>query len=310
MPKSALITGSSSGLAAAFARHLARRGFDLALNYRHSQEGCERLAADLRTSHGIQAVALPGDVSDSGQAEALVDAAQRACGDISVLVHSAGPFVFERKRITEYTDREWQAMVDGNLSSAFYLMRRIIPQMRRQGFGRIVTVGFQRIDHPTGWAYRSAYAAAKTGLASLTRSIAIEESDNGITANMICPGDLRGAAKESDPPQSARGPALVRPVGGDLAELVDFLVSPQARFVSGNIISATGDVDVISHYDTGAKEVADPRAFEVETTVRVLPWNCTGVVTARRDRRNRRSIYTVSVDGRPANFAIDQLEDV
>ena len=311
MPKGALITGSSSGLAVAFARQLARLGFDLALNYNHSQERCEALAADLRLSHGVSAVALPGDVSDAAEAEQLVAAAHESCGDLSVLIHSAGPFVFTRKRVTDYTDEEWTAMVDGNLSSAFYLLRRVIPHMRGQGFGRIVTVGFQRIDHTTGWAYRSAYAAAKTGLASLTRTVAIEESDTGITANMICPGDVRGADKERDEPgDDADGLSLRRPVGGDLAQLIGFLVSPEARFVNGNIISVTGDVDVISHYDTGANEVSDPRTLAIGTAVRILPLDRVGVVVARRDRRNRRSVYTVSCDGRQAPYTIEQLAEL
>ncbi len=309
MPKGALITGSSSGLAVAFARQLARLGFDLALNYNHSQARCEALAADLRLSHGVDAVALPGDVSDAAQADRLVAAAHERCGDLSVLIHSAGPFVFARKRVTDYTDEEWNTMVDGNLSSAFYLLRRVIPHMRGQGFGRIVTVGFQRVDHPTGWAYRAAYAAAKTGLASLTRSVAIEESDTGITANMICPGDVRGADKESGTVDDLGTFSLRRPAGGDLARLIGFLVSPEARFVNGNIISVTGDVDVISHYDTGAQEVSDPRTLAIGTVVRVLPLNAVGVVVARRDRRNRRSVYTVSFDGRQAQYTIEQLAD-
>lgn len=310
MPKGALITGSSSGLAVAFARQLAHLGFDLALNYNRSQARCEALAANLRLSYGVNAVALPGDVSNAAQVEQLVGAAHAACGDLSVLVHSAGPFVFARKRITDYTDEEWSTMVDGNLSSAFYLLRHVIPHMRAQGFGRIVTVGFQRIDQTTGWAYRSAYAAAKTGLASLTRSIAIEESDAGITANMICPGDVRGADKEGEPPEGPGVSSLRRPVGGDLARLIGFLVSDEASFVNGNIISVTGDADVISHYDTGAQEVSDPRTLAVGTTVRILPSNGVGVVVARRDRRNRRSVYTVSFDGRHAQYTIEQLADL
>src|SRR5690625_7476244 len=88
-------------------------------------------------------------------------------------------------------------MIEGNLSAVFHFIKRVIPIMRKQRFGRIVTYGFQDAHYAPGWVYRSAYSAAKVGLVSLTKSIALEEAENGITANMVSPGDITGEMKEA-----------------------------------------------------------------------------------------------------------------
>lgn len=313
VPKSALITGSASGLAVAFARTLAMQGFDLFLNYRESREPCDRLADALARDCGVYAAPVQADVSRPADVERLMDAVAGRDGTLTVLVHSAGPFVFARKRLADYTDEEWREMQDGNLSSAFYLIRRAIRLMRPQGFGRIVTVGFQHVESSPGWVYRAAYAAAKTGLASLTRSVALEERENGITANMICPGDIRSGDKEAESPDTfgpLGAPGARSPVGGDLARIVSFLVSPDAQFVTGNVLSATGDVDVLGRYHGGREEVFDERYFSVGDRVRVAPSGRVGVVTGRQDSRNRRTLYTVSDGGSQTKWTIDQLLEV
>ncbi len=309
MGKVALITGSASGLAVAFARQLARDGYDLALNYRTGKERCEQLAANLSRARGISAAAFAADMTRAAEVSRLVDDVAARFGRLDVVVHSAGPFIARRKRLTDYTGEEWREMIDGNLSSAFYLFRKAILLMRPQGFGRIITVGFDRVDEAPGWVYRSAYAAAKVGLASLTRSIAHEERENGITANMICPGDIRGRAKESDPPQGEWQSAVRSPVGGDLARVISLLLHPDAQFVTGNILSLTNGEDILGRYDAGRSQVVDSRTIPLGAVVRVIPWNELAVVTDRKDRTNQRSIYTVSREDHIAQFTVDQLEE-
>ncbi len=309
MGKVALITGSASGLAVAFARQLARDGYDIALNYRTGKERCEQLAASLINSYGINAAAFAADMSREVDVERMVDDVAARFGRLDVVVHSAGPFIARRKRLTDYTGEEWREMIDGNLSSAFYLFRKAILLMRPRGFGRIVTVGFDRVHEAPGWAYRSAYAAAKVGLASLTRSIAHEERENGITANMICPGDIRGRAKESDPPPEPWHSALRTPVGGDLARVISLLLHPDAQFITGNILSLTNGEDILGRYDTGRSQVVDSRTIPIGAPVRVIPWNSSAVVTDRRDRTNQRSIYTVLRENHLTQFTVDQLEE-
>ena len=86
---------------------------------------------------------------------------------VDVLVHNAGPYIHERKKLTDYSFEEWNYILQGNLSAVFYLSKLIIPSMRNQKWGRIITIGYDRVETAPGWIYRSAFAAAKTG-ASLT----------------------------------------------------------------------------------------------------------------------------------------------
>jgi len=308
--KIALITGSASGLAVAIAHRLARAGFTLVLNYRQGRDACVALAKTLAHEHEIEAIALAGDMTRPTDIAQLIDEISARYGRLDVLVHCAGPFLFTRKRLTEYSDDEWDEMISGNLTSAFHLLRKTIPLMRPQGFGRIITVGFERVEDAPGWVYRSAYAAAKTGLASLTRTVAQEEWENGITANMICPGDIRGQDKENTLSADADWVGLRKPLGGDLAELTNFLLTREAQFVSGNIISASGFVDVLGGFDHGRQEVFDARTLPLGARVHVLPWQREALITKRIDRPNRRSLYTVEAAGQSAEFTLDQLQEV
>jgi 3-oxoacyl-[acyl-carrier protein] reductase len=305
VPTTALITGSASGLAVAFADRLAAAGHDLILNYRRSEERARALVERMQSTHGVSAIAVRADIERAEDIEQLMDVASRH--NIGVLVHAAGPFVFERKCIADYTDDEWQHMLAGNLTSAFLLLRRAVRIMRPQGFGRIVTVGFQHVETVPGWPFRGAYAAAKTGLASLTRTVALEERDNGITANMICPGDVRGADKEAAVPHWQGAPGVRMPVGGDLGQLVQFLVSPAAQFVTGNVIAATGDVEVLCVDDRiGADTSRDP-VYAVGQAVHILPWKMTGEVVQCEERAGKPTLYTVQAGTRSARFTTHQL---
>jgi 3-oxoacyl-[acyl-carrier protein] reductase len=136
-------------------------------------------------------------------------------------------------------------MVEGNLSSVFYLVREVVPVMRKQGRGRIITFGFAEAEQAPPWPGFGAYAAAKTGLVTLTRTLAQEEAAHGITVNMVVPGDIRDPYKEA-PITSARGVRDPRnPVGRpgtgeDLARVVRFLAHPDADFITGAVIPVTG----------------------------------------------------------------------
>src|SRR5699024_10832856 len=129
------------------------------------------------------------------------------------LINNAGPYIFERKKLVDYTDREWYDMIEGNLSAVFHLLKLTIPDMRKKNFGRIITYGFQSADTAPGWVNRSAFSAAKVGLVSLTKTIAYEEAEFGITANMICPGDITGAMKEANISEARKLDDVTTPIG-------------------------------------------------------------------------------------------------
>jgi 3-oxoacyl-[acyl-carrier protein] reductase len=122
--------------------------------------------------------------------------------------------------------------------------------MRENKWGRIVTIGFDRVEAASGWIYRSAFAAAKTGAASLTKSIALEEAGNGITANMVCPGDIIGEWKEKNIEDTTTVEYSASPVGRpgtgeDIARVISFLADEKSGFITGSIIPVTGGKDVL-----------------------------------------------------------------
>jgi 3-oxoacyl-[acyl-carrier protein] reductase len=249
--KTALITGGATGIGKKTAFQLAENGYQLAINYRKSDKEAILLAKQLEESYGIKVIAIQGDVANSEDCMRIVEEILVEYKSIDVLIHNAGPYIHERKNMTDYSIEEWNYLINGNLNAVFYLSKLIIPIMRKQNWGRIITLGYDRVETAPGWVYRSAFAAAKTGLASLTRTIAIEEAQFGITANMVCPGDIVNEWKEKNiddiPPQGHPGSAPVGRLGTgeDVSRVISFLIDEKSDFITGSIIPVTGGIDVL-----------------------------------------------------------------
>ncbi|SCB82379.1 3-oxoacyl-[acyl-carrier protein] reductase [[Bacillus] enclensis] len=248
--KSVLITGGAKGLGSRTAIEFSKSGYKVFINYRQDEGHANDFARQLMSTYGNEVVPVKGDVSDPEECKNMTEFIIQESGGIDVLIHNAGPYVKERKTFDEYSPDEWNYIVDGNLNSVFYLTRLLIPQMRENKWGRIITFGYDRVETSPGWIYRSAFAAAKAGLASFTKTISIEEAHNGITANMVCPGDIVGDWKEDEieHAQKERDPftPVGRPgTGEDLARVVEFLCREESDFITGAIIPVTGGKDVL-----------------------------------------------------------------
>ncbi|MFD1736989.1 SDR family oxidoreductase [Bacillus salitolerans] len=249
--KVALITGSASGIGKRIAIDLAKRGYNVVINYNTSQQNAEKLGSYLTETYHVDTLCLKGDVSKSGDCERLVHESFERFGTIDILINNAGPYIHERKSLIDYSNEEWEYLVNGNLNSVFYLSSKIIPRMREQKWGRIINFGFDRAETTPGWLYRSAFASAKVGLVSLTKTLAQEEAPYGITVNMICPGDITSGSKEVEIDQSKGTFDVNTPVGragtgGDISRIVSFLCEDESDFITGSIIAATGGKDVLS----------------------------------------------------------------
>lgn len=246
----ALITAGTKGLGLKVTEALIESGYSVTVTYFSDEQQALRLQEKWGESvlHLVQA-----DVTKKDDCNRIAQAAIRFAGKIDIFIHNAGPYVFEKKKLLDYEESEWDYMMDGNLHSAFHLLKHIVPAMRDQQFGRIVFYGFQGANSAPGWIYRSAYAAAKVGLVSLMKTVSIEEAEYGITANMVCPGNIMGEMKEatiaearihkdSDTPIGRSG------TGEDIARTVLFLCEDNADMVTGTVIEVTGGVDVIHRY--------------------------------------------------------------
>ncbi|MCR6111642.1 SDR family oxidoreductase [Bacillus sp. A301a_S52] len=246
----ALITAGSKGLGRKVAEALLNNGYSLTINYKSDEKAVRELKHEWRDNvQHIQFV--KGDVTNKEDLVMLVKKAYERFGRIDVLILNAGPYVFERKKLVDYTDDEWDQMVSGNLSSAFHLFKYVIPYMRDQQYGRIITYGFQDAQNAPGWLYRSAFAAAKAGLVSLTKTISIEEAENGITANMVCPGKITGDMKEAsiqDAVEDKETPVGRSGTGEDIARTVMFLCAPESDMITGSVLEVTGGINVLHKY--------------------------------------------------------------
>ncbi|VWX36283.1 SDR family oxidoreductase [Exiguobacterium oxidotolerans] len=233
----ALITAGTKGLGEMVTRRLLDEGWYVTALHRSKPEFThERL-------YTIQA-----DVTEQAELLKAVDRAMEKHGRIDALILNAGPYVFERKALVDYSDEEWNEVVGGNLTASFWLLRKVIPIMRDQHYGRVITYGFPESATAPGWVYRAAFAAAKSGMVSLTKSVALEEAEHGITANMVNPGNIVGDNKTKwidEAVADDQTPVGRTGVGGDIARAISFLLAEDASLITGAILDVTGGVNVV-----------------------------------------------------------------
>lgn len=248
--RTALITGGAKGIGKRIAIELGKKGMDIIINYRQSEEEATQLAEYLAETYHIRTFTIQGDVTSYKECEKMAELAHQFSPSVDILVHNAGPYIHERKAMIDYTIEEWDYIVNGNLNTVFYLSKLFIPKMRANHWGRIITFGFDRVEGSPGWIYRSAFASAKTGVASLTKTLALEEAKYGITVNMVCPGDIVGKWKEANIDDTLGEEDLSTPVGRpgvgeDIARVVAFLVDEKSSFITGSIVHVNGAKDVL-----------------------------------------------------------------
>ena len=239
--KVAIVTGSSRGIGAEIARTLATAGATVVINYADNKLAADKICAAIAAAGG-QGFAIQADVSDPAAVKQLFDKTIQQFQRIDILVNNAGILLF--KEIAEIRDEEFDRIVDVNLKSVFYALREATEKLADQG--RVVTISstVTRLMLPK----YSAYAATKAAIEQLTRIFAREMGKRGITANSILPGPVdtelfRAGKTAADIERMAAMAALER-IGdsGDIAQTVLFLVSDEARWVTGQSIGVNGGI--------------------------------------------------------------------
>jgi len=242
----ALITGSAKGLGVQIAKSLAEKGYSIVINYRNSEKEANKLVYHLKQTHGINALSIKGDVGILSDVKNMLKVIKEKLGNIDILVHNAGPFIHVDKTINDYKYDEWEYIINGNLNSYFYLIKEVIPFMRENNWGRIIALGFNQGNSNPGWKYRGAFAAAKSAVISLTKTLALEESKYNITANVISPGDIKGSFKELSINGVKKDSKKRNPTGFDIARVVTFLCEEDSDFISGSVIEVNGGIDILA----------------------------------------------------------------
>ncbi|MEX0954216.1 MAG: 3-hydroxybutyrate dehydrogenase [Rhizobiaceae bacterium] len=182
--KTAIITGSTSGIGLAIAEAFAAQGANVVINSYTDRADDHAIASRLASDHGVEAAYIKADMSDPEAARELVERTVSRFSAVDILVNNAG--IQHVAPIEDFPIEKWNAIIAINLSSAFHTIAAAIPHMRDAGHGRIVNIasahGLRASPH------KSAYVAAKHGIVGLTKTVALETAGQGITCNAVCPG--------------------------------------------------------------------------------------------------------------------------
>lgn len=235
-----LVTGSSRGLGRAMALELAQRGFVVAVHYARSAGPAEEVAETIRQAGGRAAV-FSGDVADPAACADLAKSVTKELGSLDVLVNNAG--ITKDGLVMRMKDSDWQAVVDTNLSSAFYLSKAVLRGMLGKKWGRIINIS--SVVGLMGNPGQANYVAAKAGILGLTKALAREYAAKGITVNAVAPGFIESDMTTGLADELKQNYLAQIPVGRfgrpeEVAKAVAFLASDDAAYINGQTLTVDG----------------------------------------------------------------------
>jgi len=251
--KSAVVTGSTSGIGLAVAEALAAHGVNILLNGFGDAADIEALRARIAREHGVTVFYDGADMSNPAAIAAMMDKAAAAFGAVDILVNNAG--IQSVAPVEEFPPEKWDAIIAVNLVALFHTIRHAVPGMKQRRWGRIINIASAHalVASP----FQSAYVAAKHGVAGLTKTIALETATFGITCNAICPGYVLTPLVEKQIPETAKARGIteeqvVRDVllaaqptrqfvtVEQVAALACFLTSDDAASITGTLQAIDG----------------------------------------------------------------------
>ena len=239
----ALVTGGCRGIGAAITACLAANGAHVAAGYHHDRETADALA-HAQTEQGRSVSVHQGTVTEPAACARVVNEVLSAHGRIDFLVNNAG--INLDKTVRKMTIEDWHAVLRVNLSGGFYMIKAVLEHMVARGSGRIVNIS--SVVGETGNVGQANYAASKSGLFGLTKSLALELARKGITVNCVAPGFIESAMVASIPTHVldevvARIPVGRLGRGDEVARCVRFLLEDDAGYITGSVLTVNGGLD-------------------------------------------------------------------
>jgi 3-hydroxybutyrate dehydrogenase len=251
--KVAIVTGSTSGIGLGIAKVLAKQGANIMLNGFGKPDEIEGVRAGIEREHDVRAVYDGADMSKGEAVRGLIASTISRLGGVDILVNNAG--IQFTAPVEEFPAEKWDAILAINLSAAFHSIAAAVPQMKKQGWGRIVNIA--SAHGLVGSTHKAAYVAAKHGIVGLTKVVGLETAGSGITANAICPGwvltplverqiaDIAIQKKISRDEASAallgeKQPSRTFVTPEQLGGTIAFLCSPAADQITGTAIAVDG----------------------------------------------------------------------
>lgn len=223
--RTAIVTGSTSGIGLGIARSFAQVGMNVVLNGFGDRDAIEAIRADIEGLFGVKTIYSAADMSKADDITGMVADAGKTFGNVDVLVNNAG--IQHVEAIETFPPAKWDAIIAINLTSAFHAIRAVIPGMKARKWGRIINVASAHglVASP----FKSAYVAAKHGIVGLTKTVALETAEHGITCNAICPGYVLTPLVEKQIPDTARARGISET---DVINNVLLYAQPTKQFVT------------------------------------------------------------------------------
>ena len=230
--KTAVITGSTSGIGAAVAEALAGAGLSVCLNGFGDPDAIKAQTAKLESQYGVKAIFHGADMTKPDEISDLINTAEKDLGSVDVLVNNAG--IQHVAPVDEFPLDKWDAIIAINMSSNFHTIRAALPGMKSRGYGRIINIcsAHGLVASP----YKAAYVTAKHGVMGLTKTVALEVAEQGITANSICPGYVLTPLVEKQIPDTAAARGITE---DEVVKDILLKAQPTKRFVTVEEVGGT-----------------------------------------------------------------------